>query len=238
MVKQYEKYYTTNTHGYMQYEDAVFPQYIYDIIRRFVKNTNKNAIEIGAGMGRFTAPLVATHEKIHLIEPSKDYAEILNNKYKALNIEVFNESVKEYINKQRIPDDSACYIFHVLHHLSKPERMDMFLKLKKSVSHIIAVEPNPFNPLFLIQPLFEKDMKLKEEIGYIKLTKRALSSELESYGYKIEKYKRICFLPPFIANKLLHKSLFSKIVRVLDIFNGFFPMFGSYSLFSIKRVEN
>jgi len=214
----------------MDYPDGKFSMFIHSLL------TDKNgcdlsncdtAIELGAGMGRFSYSLVEKFDKVYLVEPATDYADKLKSTFKQDSVTVFNGTAKDFIKQNTGIKDKIIFTFHLLHHLNQQERRDIFEFVKMTGSKAVFIEPNPHNPLIMLQIIFHPDMKVKEELAYLSLTKEQLTEELASCGLSRTRYFKLCFLPPFLTDLML-RSFLKRTLSGLEKLNGIAPFLGSY----------
>jgi hypothetical protein len=225
-------YFSKDRHRYLCYKNSLFSNFIFS---RIVKETSSGltrcsvAFELGAGMGRFSYAIIKNFPCVYLIEPSHHYASLLGDIFKDKHVKIFNITAQEFFAKNMIPRDAACFSFHLLHHLQPNQRATVFNFIKKNDCQAVFIEPNPWNPLVLIHIFLNFGMRLKEEIGYLKLTKNNIAKELGLHGLAIRSYSRICFLPPFLTNWILN-SFLARIVYLFEKLNNLATFFGSYQL--------
>jgi hypothetical protein len=231
----------------MYCRDGTFSEYIFSLIDRIVSDDFKkynNAFELGAGMGRFSFLLVNNFPRIWLIEPSKAYAltikKLFSNDCSANNVNhrgtvtIVNSTMEEFLKKNDIPERSIFFCFHLLHHLSYGQRKELYSCLAKTDAPTVFVEPNPWNPLIILQLMLYKDMRLKDEFQYLTFTKKKLSREFNMFGLTVETYDRLCFLPPPITKAILKLSFLKKPLLFFEKFRHVFPLLGSYQMFYCK----
>jgi len=228
-----EAYYAKNKHGYMLYRDRRFAEYIFGQIENMTGDALRScdtAVELGAGMGRFSYALPPRFRRVHLIEPSRDYAALLKEQFTGPDIEVYALTANEYFQMHKAEGKAVCAGFHILHHLVPAQRKEIFDRIRGNGWKAVFVEPNPWNPLFLLQLLVTPDMSFKEEWRYLTLTRRRLRREMRASGISLRGYKRICFLPPVIADRLLRWPASLPLMHFLDKLNALLPCFGSYQM--------
>jgi hypothetical protein len=229
-------YYGRNKHRYLQYEDDLFANYIYSLIfdNSFLKYDN--AIEIGAGMGRFSAPIVKQFVKTTIVEPVKDYTDVLRQKFAKEQIMIINSSAEDFLSKQLSPPPSVVFCFHLMHHLTYKQRQLIYQFVKRTGSKGVLVEPNPFNPLILLQTLLNPDMSIPEEIQYLRLTPKRYKKEIERNKLSLTSYKRICIFPPFVINSLLNKFS-NHFPTPFEVLNYIVPFMGAYQMICFEETD-
>jgi len=230
-----ENYYKENSHAYMDLKDDLFAEYILEQIESNspgLKPYSSKALELGSGMGRFSSELVNRFMEVDLVEPSVDFYHRLKEKFggEACAVCVYNQTASEYFKEVKCVEDTTGFTFHLLHHMSKVDRIELFSFMKVNNIRAVFVEPNPYNFLILVQILLHPDMKFKEEKSYLALTYSGMGQELKAAGIKKIRHRRICFFPPFVCDFLLRRKL-NHLVKFFDKFCQFLPFMPSYQLF-------
>ncbi len=229
-----DQYYTKGTHGYMDLKDDLFAMYIFEQIEKHVSSLKPYAgmaWEVGSGMGRFSSEIVKRYRQVDLIEPSNDYYLELKDKFTRQNGDVFvhNQTSTEYISEKELPEHTTGFVFHVLHHMDRKSRVELFTFVSDRKARAVFVEPNPWNPLIFIQIILHPNMTFKEEKAYLSLTRKKVVKELGDAGIYRFVHKKICFLPPFVCEFLLRKKLKWALV-FFDSFCQILPFMPSYQL--------
>jgi len=238
-------YFKQGTHGYMYCSDGNFSEYIYSLVDRIITDDLKqydNAFELGAGMGRFSFALLSHFPRVWLVEPSQPYAEILeklfgNNQATApptRTVTIVNSTMEEFLKINNIPKKSIIFSYHLLHHLSYEQRKELFTSLAETNAPAVFIEPNPFNPLIILQLMLYKDMRFKNEFQYLTFTKNKLSRELSQWGLRVLMHSRFCILPPPILRLALKQPFFVKPLLLLEKLKYALPMMCAYQLFYCK----
>jgi len=233
-----DDYFAEDTHKYMYCSDGVFSEFIYSLIMKTINVDFKqytHALEMGAGMGRFSFALPEHFKQVYLIEPSASYVSVIKKLFNKENVTVINMSLEEFFRETAIPPQSVFFNFHLLHHLTFEQRKEYFTYLHKAHASAVFMEPNPWNPLIILQLLLYPDMRMKDEWQYLKLTKRRLSQELNDCGLTLTKYGRLCFLPPPITKLAIKNPFIRKLLFYLDSCKHVLPFFSSYHVFYCKN---
>jgi len=238
-------YFAHDTHSYMYCADGTFSDYIFALIRDIISEDLKqfeNVFELGAGMGRFSFALVSNFPHIWLIEPSPAYAETITKLFVNEHdpkiggkVTIINSTMEEFLKSHEIPSKSIVFCFHLLHHLTREQRKELFICISKINAPAVFVEPNPLNPLIILQLLIYRDMRMRDEFQYITLTRKKLSRELNACGLSVVSHDRLCFLPPPLARLALKMPALGKSIRFFDKLRHILPVLGSYQLFYCKR---
>lgn len=127
-------------------------------------------VELGAGSGRYTELLLNMGYRVIAIEPDPVLANKLTERLSAVEgLIIINANP---LDRTLYPDDvKAICGFHVLHHIRNEELNELYnlfadlLSSKRFLSGWLFLEPNPLNPLYLIQICLTEGMRITEEIG-------------------------------------------------------------------------
>ena len=233
-MKNIDGYYGQDTHDYMRCSDGAFADFIFASMGQVMGDDYKkchNAIELGAGMGRFSFTLVSHFSAVWLIEPARAFAQTLRELFPQEHVHVVDTTAEKFFASGAAPRDSIFFCFHLLHHLSRQQRQEMFSFISSVKGAAIFVDPNPWNPLLLVQPFFDKDMCFKEEMQYLRLTRGRLSSELSACGLQVKAHAPLCLLPPFVAMKALRLTGGAGKLLRLERARRVLPFLGSYHFF-------
>jgi len=229
-----ETYYSAEKHGYMLYSNDLLADYIYSLLPLTHVENFDQAVELGAGMGRFSAPVISNFKAVTLVEPSPDYAALLRDKFVGSSIKIEASTASSYMQTNKNSSPQAVFAFHLMHHLNSEERKEIFKFVYDTKSIGIAVEPNPINPLILVQVLCHPDMRIEAEKEYLKLNRTAYEKELTSVGLKLLEYKRILFMPPFMCNRAI-QFISPSILSKVESLNNYLPFLSSYQVIVYGR---
>lgn len=208
-------YFDTGHHGYMEKRSADFARFVLDRVWQPEFAAFDTCMELGAGIGRFTPPLIERFDRVYLIEPATAYAEVLRERFASDTVTVSDDSAEGFLDEW--PEDQPVLLsaFHLLHHLTLAQRQNIYAFIKRTGSRGVFVEPNPWNPLLLIQILLTPGMHFSEEQQYLRLTRRRIAAELGDAGLAMVNYRRIVALPPGLTDRLLHRNL-GAVLNVLE----------------------
>jgi hypothetical protein len=229
-------YYDTDKHQYMQHRSYLFAEYVYSLISDASFSSYDTAIELGAGMGRFSPSVVMNFSNVTLIEPANSYASLLRDTFSKKNVRVVNIKAEDFLEDYNTDKPVIVFCFHLMHHLKREQREAIYQFVKRTGSKCVLVEPNPFNPLILLQILLHPDMSIGEEIQYLTLTPRKFRQEVENNGLVLSSFSRFCFFPPFATDFLL-KTFPRSAVIFFEAFNKVFPFMSSYQLITCEVPE-
>ncbi len=239
-MQNIDAYYDQDTHDYMRCSDGAFADFIFASMEQVMGDDYKkyrNAIELGAGMGRFSFALVSRFSGVWLIEPARAFAQTLRALFPQEHVQVVDTTAETFFASTPVPQGSIFFSFHLLHHLSLKQRQALFSFIHSTGAPVVFVEPNPWNPLLLVQIFTNKDMIVKEEIEYLKLTRRGLSSELADCGMQVMAHAPLCLLPPFAAMKVLRMPGGRKKLIRFERSRRLLPFMASYHFFYCSRQQ-
>lgn len=228
-----DNYYVAGKHDYMLYPDDDFADFVFRQVagRLAPADLAGEAVELGAGMGRFSGPLVRTYSAVALVEPAADYAKFLKERFPGGAVKVHQLDVERFFAADLCGRGCPVYCFHLIHHLPPKDRDALFASAAARRHKLVIIEPNYLNPLFLLQLLLTPDMRWREEKDYIRLHGRYFKKMAAAHGLKVSAYARFCFFPPSLTNRLL-KTRFG---RFLEHFEPLCVLFaGSYRVIVIE----
>ncbi|PKM98740.1 MAG: hypothetical protein CVU79_01470 [Elusimicrobia bacterium HGW-Elusimicrobia-3] len=230
-----ENYYTAGKHDYMLYPDDDFADFVFrQVAKRLAPaDLTGEAVELGAGMGRFSGPLVRTYSAVALVEPAADYAKFLKKRFQAAAVTVHQLDVARFFAGDLCAKACPVYCFHLVHHLPGNDRDVLFASAAARRHKLVIIEPNYLNPLFLLQLLLTPDMRWREEKDYLRLHGRYFKKMAAAHGLKVSAYARFCFFPPSLTNRLLK----TKFGGLLEFFEPLCALFaGSYRVIIVEPV--
>jgi hypothetical protein len=227
------KYYDGVKHKYMQHRSHAFADFVYSLIDDSSFSSYKTAVELGAGMGRFSSSIIANFADVTLVEPVHPHTEYLNSLFSNQSVRIVNTEAEEFLSNYQTDTPLVVFCFHLMHHLKPKQRDAIYLFVKRTGSTFVFVEPNPFNPLFLLQILLHPDMSFGEEIQYLKLTPNRYRREIEANGLRLTSTRNICFFPPIVTDFFL-MFLPNSVVATFEQLNQIFPFLSSYQLITCE----
>lgn len=173
------------------------------VIERLELSSKHKIIELGAGAGRFTIPLVSRSLEITALDMSEEILKQLREKLEG-RVTILKGEIEEIDSLTKDKFDAVVGFF-VLHHLDDlTKALKSLKKVLKKEARVGFVEPNPLNPLFYIQPFVYKNMSWDQEKGFLKMTHRNLAEAFEKSGFKDFEIEKFGFFPPnFLENSLI-----------------------------------
>ncbi len=191
----------------MENRSAAFAAFVVDRVWQPEFNAFDTCIELGAGTGRFTPPLIERFDTVHLVEPAPSYATTLQERFTSDRVHVSGATAEDFLDAWADDKPVAIAAFHLLHHISAAQRHPIFAFIKRTNSRGIFVEPNPWNPLIPLQILITPAMRFAEERQLLRLKRGRIAKEIADAGLTMTDFKRIVALPPGITDRLLRSGL-------------------------------
>jgi SAM-dependent methyltransferase len=152
--------------------------------------------EWGAGMGRFSALFAQRGCALTAIELSPQLAAICRQNIGAqpqLRVEVGD--ILE-VTERLEPTHTLLAGFFMLHHLHDLEPyFRAARRLLLPGGRFVFVEPNPLNPLYLVQIICTPGMRLREESGIYRMWPSAIQRAAQAAGFTGFRTRRYGFLP-------------------------------------------
>lgn len=229
-------YYDVDKHRYMEYGNDLFSDYVYSLISDDSFSNYDTAIELGAGMGRFSPSVISNFTNVTLVEPVNAYSKTLKEKFSKNDVQVIDVKAEYFLAGHTVEKPIIVFCFHLMHHLKPGQRDAIYQFVKRTGSKCVLVEPNPYNPLIFLQIILHPDMSLAKEIQYLTLTRRKYKKEIKKNGLVLTSFKRFFFLPPLLTNFLL-KKFPRNAVKFFEVFNKVLPFISSYQLITCEEKK-
>ena len=204
-LEYYEKHYKPNM------QPAETP-YILQHIDRIIKFANlkisHTILEVGAGLGRCSFPLLARGYNLTCIDISNKMLESLRDNAKdsvLLRTAVIDiTEAKAYFHEKF----DRIIGFFTLHHIHDIEAcFRSIAKLAKPGAVIAFCEPIAYNPLFYLQIAFTKNMTWKGDKGIMNMRKGYVFSAMEKAEFSNMRCISYGFFPSFITNTVSGKKI-------------------------------
>jgi 2-polyprenyl-3-methyl-5-hydroxy-6-metoxy-1,4-benzoquinol methylase len=161
-----------------------------------------NILEVGAGLGKFTIPLLKAGFQI----TCNDLSQVLLEKLKANTARSVNTVACDIIDIDKHTSDSFDKVigFFTLHHMADLEAVFLSIqKILKPGAELTFIEPLARNPLYYLQIACTPKMSMKAERGILKMSDRVVHKAMHSAGLQPLKSVTYGFFPPFIVNSIL-----------------------------------
>jgi len=204
----------------------------------------ENILEIGCGTGRYTLALLRmgcrvcatdiSSESISVLKKSAEARGLDNNL--SLEVDTFEDSGR--CSRFTGKFDYVLFVA-VIHHLDPAKKEDIIANAVKSLKaggKIIALEPNPFNPLYYLLYFWRWCARIKgknrwaTEKGFLRTSTFSLKKLFHKSGLKNIKVCRYAWLPSVLGNSAPF------ILPVNDILNKI-PVVREMSAFTWMSAE-
>ncbi len=184
-------------HAYLLPQDNFYTRKISNTLKdKLDLKPGDSILEFGCGAGRFSIPLLDAGLDMTCVDFSAEL------------IEVFKKHLKPHHRAALVSDDlfkmegQFDYVtgFFVLHHFK--DHAPLFKKISqllKPGGRMGFIEPNPYNPLYYIAPLFYPGITFSGEY-YWMCDRDRISKVLKETGFKDILVEKFGFLPPQVLN--------------------------------------
>jgi len=174
----------------------------------------RRVIEAGAGMGRYTAPMLEAGLSVVAMDLSPS---LLDSLVRHTGIDPSDAIVADLaeIASHTTERFDAAVGFFMLHHL--PDLRSAFRGLAqvlKPSARVAFCEPNAFNPLFYIQMALTPSMTWKGDGGVIRMRPALVLGAMKEAGFCDLTFERFGFLPPFAYNTRIGRTVEGYLSRV------------------------
>lgn len=167
------------------------------VIERLELSSKHKVLEVGAGAGRFTTPLVKRSLKITALDMSEEILKQLRERLEG-RVTILKGEIEEIDSLTKDKFDAAVGFF-ILHHLDDlTKSLRALKKVLKKEARVGFVEPNPLNPMFYIQPFVYKNMSWEQEKGFRKMTHQNLEKAFREAGFNNFTIEKFGLFPPFL----------------------------------------
>lgn len=194
-------------------------------------------LEVGAGFGRFTLPLLSHCGELLALDVSRRSLDELERARDARGIppERCRTLCRDVCGVAEARPGRFDFVvgFFLLHHLPDPARSVAELAgLLAPGGGLGFVEPNRRNPLFLLQIAWCRDMSWREEKGLLRLGGRSTESAFRSAGLEQVATQTFGFFPPQILNRWERAGRVEERLERIGALRGVLP----FRLFSGRRA--
>jgi SAM-dependent methyltransferase len=220
-VERQRTFYRSGEHDHLRArdDDRYARKLARELARRAGIEAHHRVLEIGAGFGRFTFPLLEhcgsvvafdlSERVLADLATARDLRGIAEERCRTLCGDV------EKLDPSAGPFDFVVGFF-ILHHLPDvPAAIRALVPALSPRGGMAFIEPNRRNPLFLAQVLFCPDMPWREERGMFRLSARKVEAAFGAATLAPRPTERFGFFPPQVYNHLAPaRALESGVERV------------------------
>ena len=191
----------------------VVTRHLESAIRAARLSGGDRVLELGCGMGRFTALLAEAGFAVTGIDLSPALLDVARE-HCAGNTELLCCDATAADEHVEGPFDAVLGFFF-LHHLPKLEPvLSAARRLLRPGGRLVFIEPNSYNPLFYVQVLLTPGMSLRNEPGLHQMRSRILSGAFHRAALEGPQLRRYGFFPPAISNRPWGRRVESVLERV------------------------
>jgi SAM-dependent methyltransferase len=209
------------------------------VVRRHLQKTldplalppGARVLELGCGMGRFTAALLARGYQVTALDLSEYLIDRLRSAFDGVaGLTAIAGRAEDVADLTEGPFDAVVGFFF-LHHL-KPlaPTFDAFTRVLRPGAQVAFCEPNAFNPLVYLQVTFTPGMSWKGEPSIPSMRPSVVGRLFEERGYSDVRTFRYGMLPPQVANR----AVGARLERTLEALPPLRP-FSAYRVFQARR---
>ena len=208
-VAQQRDFYDTRPHHALQAsaDDRYAQKLAATLARRLGIQKHHRVLEVGAGFGRFTFWLLAHCGSLTALDLSQRALQALDSTRESRGIGADRCQTRHADLLRLEPDDLTAQYdfvvgFFVLHHLEDVEAsLDRLSRLAAPGGGLAFLEPNRWNPLYLLQVAGCRDMAWSVEKGVWQLSAKAVEQSYRASGLEPISTHRFGFFPPQLVNR-------------------------------------
>ncbi len=200
-------FYGTRDHDHLQVQDDdLYARKLAGQLARHIGiESHHRVLEIGAGFGRFTFPLLEHCGSVVALDLSPRVLDDLAQERDARGIpEDRCQVLCGDVQSIEPPENGFDFIvgFFILHHLPDvPAAIHGLARALSGRGRTAFLEPNRANPLFLAQVMCCPDMTWREEKGMFTLSAKKVNAAFRSAGLDPRPVGRFGCFPPQVFNR-------------------------------------
>jgi dolichyl-phosphate beta-glucosyltransferase len=209
-VVQQKHFYDTRDHEHLRANER--DHYAQRIARRLASTIGirpeHKVLELGAGFGRFTLPLLEFCSSVVAVDVSQRVLDalVLTRDERGIpeeRCQVYRANADELSEARSRGQFDFIVGFFFLHHLADPTRtITRLASLLGPGGRMAFVEPNRRNPLFALQVMFCPDMTWRQEKGMFRLSRKSIEAAFDEAQLLPCETQTFGFFPPQVLNRL------------------------------------
>jgi ubiquinone/menaquinone biosynthesis C-methylase UbiE len=186
-------------------------------------------LELGAGFGRFTFPLLRHCGSVVAVDLSQRTLAELDRKREELEIppqrcRTVSCDADELTLEETGGRVASIVGFFLLHHLPRfAPTIARLTSLLEPGGSMVFVEPNRRNPLYLAQIMLCADMSWREEKGLYRLSERAMRAAFQAAAMVEIRTQTFGFFPPQVVNRFSSARRLERFLERRRILRPFLP---------------
>lgn len=208
-VERQRAFYASGAHAHLRPigDDYYARNIVTQLVHAIGLRPQHRVLEVGAGFGRFTLPLLDACDSVVALDVSERALRDLERVRDASSIapqrcQLVVGDVNQISPQQFTSSFDAIVGFFFLHHLPDyRQAVRRLTPLLASGARMAFVEPNRRNPLFLAQVACCADMTWREEKGMFRLSRRGIVDVFRDAGLCAIRTETFGFFPPQIYNR-------------------------------------
>lgn len=208
--------YFCSGHSYLDRDED---GYVRNIIKKFLEvsclKKEEDILELGCGSGRFTIPIIKRGYKLTCIDISSNLLDRLRQRIPVNSrSELILGDITTLDNDYEERFDRVIGFF-ILHHLPDlAKNLKGISRVLKEDGKAVFLEPNPFNPLYYLQILLNKNMRWHGEKGILNIRYKKLNRLFRMAGFERFEMTNLGFFPPFVVNTKFGFELERKVEKI------------------------
>jgi len=208
-LERQRRFYASGSHDHLRAREADLyaEKLARELAQRSGMTTRDRVLEVGAGFGRFTFPLLQHCGQIEALDASPRALESLVHTRNARDIgrERLRTLCADATDSSLGPQEGAfdrVAGFFILHHLPDvPAAIANLAGALRPGGRMVFLEPNRRNPLFLAQIAACPDMTWREEKGMFRLHAGKIEAAYRAAGLIDCRVEQLGFFPPQVFNR-------------------------------------
>jgi SAM-dependent methyltransferase len=207
-----------------------------DELVRFAQLSPDDAVlEVGAGMGRYTIPLLRRGYDVEALDLSATLLDRLV-RYGGADAGLRGLHAVDIASpplelEGRFDLVIGLFTLHHLHDLESCFRGMRRVLRQDGRGRIAFLEPNPLNPLFYLQILLTPGMTWDGDGGIVRMRPGPVFRALAAAGFGRFRHERFGFFPPFLADRARGAQIERRLERV-----GLLRPFLPFQLFAAEAL--
>ena len=177
----------------------------------------ERVLEVGAGLGRYTLPLLEQGFAVTALDLSPVLLDKLRQQASGYDVQTVACDIADVADHVDGPFSQAVG-FYTLHHLlDLGVVMRSLARVLTPGARVAFCEPNGFNPLFYLQIVVTPGMTWRGDGGVSKMRPRVVLGAMERAGFCELGVERFGIFPPFVFNRSWGRRLELRLDPALPI---------------------
>ena len=180
-------------------------------------SSDRRILEVGAGLGRYTLPLLERGFAVTALDLSPVLLDKLHARATGYDLRTVACDIADVANHvdERFSQAAGFFTLHHMHDLGLVMRA--LASVLAPGARVAFCEPNGFNPLFYAQILLTPGMTWRGDGGVSRMRPRVVLGAMEQAGFGELGVERFGLFPPFIFNRRWGGWLEQRLDPVLPV---------------------